>query len=133
MLGRWAVRFTWEVTRPGITFPRYSLDQRPMDHAEAVRYAQSEWSRKHPGVRIVEAHVRLLPAGEWVPVEPTSLCGAIDLETGKPIICHPVCEPDAGEDGEELHQGGLTELVYQGSAADGLPLLQAPPQRKDSK
>ncbi len=96
------MRFTWEVVEAGVTFPRYSIDQRPMNHSQAVRYAQSEWSRQHRGVRVAEAYVRELPTGEWLPVEPASLCGATDLETGLPIVCHPVIEPDAEEDGEEL-------------------------------
>jgi hypothetical protein len=114
--GRWAVRFTWQVIQAGLEFPEHTYDQRPMTHTQAVRYAQSEWSVRHGGIRIIEAHVRQLPRGEWTPVEPASLCGAVDLATGLPVICHPVHEPDADEDGQQLPTpaGHVTHLTLTG-------------------
>jgi hypothetical protein len=97
----WAVRFTWKATQAGVKFPPFTFDQRPMDRQEATRYAQSEWSRRHPGLVIVAAHIRALPSGEWVAVEPASLCGAIDIATGRPVICRTAPEVDDLDDGEE--------------------------------
>ena len=51
---------------------------RPGDGSTAEYFGQCEWAG--PGGRGVgEVRIRQLPRGQWHPVEPASVCGAIRL------------------------------------------------------